>query len=188
MKFLTDIRRFPFVIISLIILNLILVSCENKIDFIPKSDFVTLPSLTVKDFETIYLDSGRRQIVLSAPLLEKYDNKDFPHSDFRKGIKVLVYEGKPEPEASATAKYARYTDSNKLWELKDSVVVINKDKDKLETEVLYWDETKDLIYTDRFVKITSTDQIIQGFGFESDARLTKQKIKKVTATITIAAK
>ncbi len=48
--------------------------------------------------------------------------------------------------------------------------------------------TKDLIYTDRFVKITSTDQIIQGFGFESDARLTKQKIKKVTATITIAAK
>ena len=58
-----------------------------------------------------------------------------------------------------------------------------KGNDKLETEVLYWDELKDLIYSDRFVKITNEDQIVMGTGFESDPRLNKRKIKKVSATI-----
>ena len=53
-----------------------------------------------------------------------------------------------------------------------------KEGDKLETEILFWNQNNDLIYTDRFVKITNEDEIIQGTGFESDSRLTKRKIKK----------
>ena len=44
-------------------------------------------------------------------------------------------------------------------------------------------EPKDLIYSDRFVKITNEDQIVMGTGFESDPRLIRRKIKKVSATI-----
>jgi LPS export ABC transporter protein LptC len=170
-------------LITLVILTGIVLSCENKIDLIPKSDFITLPSLTVKNFETVYTDSGRIQLTISGPIAEQYDTKDNPHADFSSGIKVQYYDGKTEPQGHVTAKYARYTKTDNLWELRDSVVVVNQTNDKLETEVLFWNQEKDLIYTDRFVKITNEDQIIQGFGFESDAKLIKRKIKKVTATI-----
>jgi LPS export ABC transporter protein LptC len=158
-------------------------SCENKVDLIPKSDLLTLPSLTVKDFETVYTDSGRLELVMSAPLMEQYNNAESPYYEFRSGIKVIFYDGRKDPAGSVTAKYAKYTKSNSLWELKDSVVVVNEGNDKLETEVLYWDEPKNLIYSDRFVKITNEDQIVMGTGFESDPRLNKRKIKKVSATI-----
>ena len=72
-----------------------------------------------------------------------------------------------------------------LWELQDSVVAINENKEKLETELLFWDQKKNIIYTDRFVKITTEDQIIQGYGLESDPRLSKRRIKNLSATIYI---
>jgi len=64
-------------------------------------------------------------------------------------------------------------------------VAFNEAGEKLETELLFWDQRKDLIYTDRFVKITTEDQIIQGYGLESDPRLTRRKIKNLSATIYI---
>jgi LPS export ABC transporter protein LptC len=167
----------------IILVILIALSCENKIDLIPKSDLLTLPSLTVKDFQTIYTDSGRLKLIMTSALMEQYDNTKSPYYEFRSGIKVLFYDGHKEPGASVTAKYAKYTKSDNLWELKDSVVVINEGNDKLETEVLYWDQTKNLIYSDRFVKITNESQIVLGTGFESDPHLNKRKIKKVSATI-----
>ena len=170
-------------LLVLLSISMLIFSCENKIDVIPKSDLLTLPTLTVKDFETVYTDSGRLQLVMSSPLMEEYDNKETPYYEFKSGIKVTFYDGKEIPTGYVTSKYAKYTKSNSLWELRDSVVVVNAGNDKLETEVLYWDETKNLIYSDRFVKITNEDQIVLGTGFESDPRLNKRKIKKVSATI-----
>jgi LPS export ABC transporter protein LptC len=115
--------------------------------------------------------------------MEEHKNAEIPNTEFRLGIRVVFYDGKTDPVAKINSKYANYTKPDNLWELKDSVVVINEGKDKLETEVLYWDQQRDLIYTDRFVKITNEDQIVMGTGFESDARLVKRKIKKVSATI-----
>jgi len=170
-------------ILFTIALPLLVFSCENKIDFVPKSDLLNLPSLTVKKFETFYTDSGRLQLTMTAPLMEQFNNNESPYYEFRSGILVTFYEGKKEPAGTVSAKYAKYTKSDNLWELKDSVVVINAGKDKLETEVLYWDQPKNLIYSDRFVKITNEDQIVMGTGFESDPQLNKRKIKKVSATI-----
>jgi LPS export ABC transporter protein LptC len=177
-RYLTTLKVF-----FLAILSVILFSCENKTDFIQKADFVTLPSLSAKNFETNYIDSGKLQLVLSSPLLEQYDNNDAPYFEFREGIRVDFYDGKKEVQGYVTAKYAKNTKKDNLWELRDSVVVVNQANDKLETELLFWDQGKDLIYTDRFVKITNADEIIQGFGLESDAKLTHRRIKRVTATI-----
>jgi lipopolysaccharide export system protein LptC len=54
---------------------------------------------------------------------------------------------------------------------------------KLETELLYWDRVKDLVYTERFVKITREDEIIMGTGFESNSRFDSYTLKNTSATI-----
>jgi LPS export ABC transporter protein LptC len=132
-------------------------------------------------------DSGRIEVKLTAPLMEQWENVDDPYWEFRKGLRVEYYDKDTIPHGNVTAKYGKYDVKSDTWILKDSVVVINEDDDKLETELLNWDRKKDLIYTDRFVKLTriKTEEIIQGFGFESDSHLRRQKIKKVSAIIYI---
>ncbi len=172
-----------FVILLTLLLGI--ESCEKKTITYDKIDILSLPSLTARNFTTTYTDSGKLQLVLSAPLMESYDKEEDPFSEFREGLDVKFYDGHKEPVASVTAKYARYTTSKSLWELRDSVVAINEAGEKLETEILFWDQKKALIYTDRFVKITTQDQIIQGYGLESDPRLSKRRIKNLSATIYI---
>jgi LPS export ABC transporter protein LptC len=120
---------------------------------------------------------------MSSPLVERFTNAETPHTEFRFGIKVLFYDGNKEPVGSLTSKYAKQIESKKLWELRDSVVGINEKKEKLETELLFWDQDKDLVYTDRFVRITGEDQIVMGTGLVSNSRFTVYTIKKVSATI-----
>ncbi len=152
-------------------------------DTIKNFDILSLPSVTVKNDTTVYDDSGKVQLLMIAPLVESYDKVAEPYSEFKSGIRVEFYDGHEKPVGDVTARYAKYIPKKKLWELRDSVVVINEANNKLETEQLFWDEGKDLIYTDRFVRITNEDQVVTGFGFESDTRLTKQKIINYTATI-----
>jgi LPS export ABC transporter protein LptC len=176
-------REKSKIITILVFILLLAVSCDKKNENLPSIDILTLPSLTDKDLETIYTDSGFVQLILNAPLMESYSRASESYTEFRKGIKVSFYDGHTEPVAYVTAKYAKYTDDKNLWELKDSVQAVNEAGEKLETELLYWDQKKELIYTDRFVKITTEDQIIQGYGLESDPRLSKRKIKNLSATM-----
>lgn len=160
-----------------------LVSCETKVETIKKSEILSLPSMTNRDIITVYSDSGRVQLIMRAPLIETYSNNETPYSEFREGISVVFFEGKKDSSGYATAKYARYTDKKNLWELRDSVVILNGSSDRLETEQLFWDQEKDLIYTDRFVKIINEDQTLMGTGFESDIKLNKRKIKSPSGPI-----
>ncbi len=164
-------------------LLILMFACENKIETIRKSDIESMPSLTVRDFETVYSDSARIVFVMRSPLLERYTDRKPQYSEFRKGINVAFHDGHPEPIASLNSKYARYLEEKKLWELKDSVTAINEKGETLETELLYWDQEKDLVYTDRFVRITSEDQIVMGTGLEANSRFTRWKIRNVSATI-----
>lgn len=175
--------NFRSSISAIIFITSILASCESGTDIIPTADFLAYPTVTVRQSQTIFADSGKIELILSFPIMEQYDDKDAPYFEFRSGIRVDFYDKDTIPQGSATAKYAKYTENNSTWELKDSVVVINENNDKLETELLNWDRKKDFIYTDRFVKITTIDMIVQGFGFESDSHLNNRKIKKVSAEI-----
>lgn len=177
--------KFNILIIFLIFAAFTSFSCESKIEMIPKSDILLYPTSSGKDIETVLTDSGKIKLILTAPLVERYDVKEGPYTEFTKGIKVIIYEGKEVPSGFITSKYAKYTNDDDTWVLKDSVIVINENNDKLETELLNWDQKKDFIYTDRFVKITTNTLIMQGFGFESDSHLNHRRIKKVSAEITL---
>lgn len=178
-----NIKRLIFLITAGV---LILSSCRKKAGLVFRDDIQNLPSATARDFETIFTDSGKLQLILKAPLLEQHNNADIPYTEFRFGINVIFYEGSSEPTAKVAAKYAKYTEARALWELRDSVVAVNSENDMVETELLYWDQGKNLFYTDRFVKITDQDQVTMGTGFEYDPRKETRKIKNVTATFYVS--
>lgn len=168
---------------SFSLLGGILLSCDNnKLEIIENTDIRTLPSMTIKGYVTIYNDSGKLNMEMSAPLMEQYSEADPSYTEFKEGLEFVYYDNKDEPATTVSAKYAKLIDSKNLWELRDSVVIYSDNGTKLETEQLFWEQsaTVDRIYTDRFAKITDEDKIITVYGFESDSRLIKRKFKKIT--------
>ena len=179
-------RRYVRIISAVLLTGTVfLLSCEKKREVLKELTIKELPSLSARNIETMYSDSGKVTLVVRSPLINQYTGGDEPHTLFPEGLTVLFYDKKTEPQASISSKYARYTEKDKLWELRDSVVAVNTEGDILETELLFWSEPRESVWSDRFVRITGKDQIIMGTGFESDPRLTKWKIKNVSATIYI---
>jgi LPS export ABC transporter protein LptC len=161
----------------------LLSSCEKKELVVKDLQIKDLPTLSATNVETMYSDSGKVTMLLRTPRIEQFSSLDKPYTLFPEGLKVFFYNKQSEPQASIASKYARYTDEDELWELRDSVVAISSEGEILETELLFWNEPKDRIWSDRFVRFTQGDQIIMGTGFESDTRFSNWTIKNVTGTI-----
>jgi len=165
--------------------TVLLSSCEKRDLVVKDLQIKEMPSLSARDLETMYTDSGKVTLMVRTPLVQQFTSKEDPYTLFPEGLTVLFYEMKSEPQASITSRYARYTEKDDVWELRDSVVAVNSEGDILETELLYWSEPRERIWSDRFVRFTHNDQIIMGTGFESDTRFTNWSIRNVTGTIYI---
>jgi LPS export ABC transporter protein LptC len=87
---------------------------------------------------------------------------------------------------SITADYAKQFIAEDKWEAKNNVIATNAQGDTLKTEHLIWEEKKEIIYTEEFVKIIRADQIITGIGFTSDQKLQNWKIKNPKGTIYVS--
>jgi LPS export ABC transporter protein LptC len=179
--------RYSLLFIAVLLTGTALLSsCEkSRKEIVNDLQIKDMPALSARDFETMYSDSGKVTMVMRAPLVMQYTGDDNPHTEFPEGLTLLFYDKTTVPQASLASHYARYDEKAEQWELRDSVVVVSEKGEILETELLYWNEARDIVWSDRFVKITGKDEIIMGTGFESDPRLTRWTIKNVSATIYI---
>jgi LPS export ABC transporter protein LptC len=135
-----------------------LFSCENDIDFVKSyPDPVKAPDLSLTNMETLYSDSGKLKVRMVAPLLNKYETEQKNFSEFPKGIHVYFYNDSLNVKAEISAKYAIYYEKTKLWEARNDVIVINTKGDRLNTEQLFWDSNKKIIYTKKYCRVTKPD-------------------------------
>ncbi len=143
----------------------------------------TLPSQTISNLTTIYMDTGRVQMIVKAPLVNNYSEKEEPVMVFPRGIHVDFYDDSGKIETQLQAGNAIYYQKKDLWEARDSVVAENSTGERLDAEILYWDVIKKKIYSNKFVKITTPDEIIFGEGFESDQAFNDWNISHVKGTV-----
>ena len=160
-------------------------SCDKKEITVKDLMIKGLPTLSARNVETMYSDSGKVTMVVQTPLIQQYSSEENPYTLFPEGLTVLFYDRTDVPQASITSHYARYTEKDDVWELRDSVVAVSNKGEVLETELLFWSQPRDRIWSDRFVRFTHNDQIVMGTGFDSDSRFSNWTIKNVTGTIYI---
>ncbi len=158
--------------------------CENNIEQI-KAFYSSenLPILEATNFETLFTDSGQIRYSLKAPRLLRFEDEGRDYIEFPDGMKLVKYDEHNAVISSISADYARQFVSEDKWEAKNNVVATNAQGDTLKTEHLIWEEKKEIIYTEEFVKIIRADQIITGIGFTSDQKLQNWKIKNPKGTI-----
>lgn len=173
-------------IAALVAMLFLFSSCVNEVkDVRTLTKSERIPMEVQKDLHLEFTDSTYKKMELRAPLAESYPTLEEPQREFRKGIDVMFFDDYGIQDSRLTAEYALQMINKDIWEARGNVVVLNKKGEQLNTEKLFWDSKKEIIYTDEFVKITTPEEVIMGEGFKADQNFSEYEIYKVTGTINI---
>lgn len=155
-----------------------LFACKNEMSEVAAINFVdSLPDVTANDVEFTYSDSAKVQVRLMSPHMQSWESEDEPYTLFPQGFKVDFFDSLLNITTTITAEYGIHYREKGIMEARNNVVVTNFETgERLNTEELIWDEKKKLIFSNKFVKITSEDGVIYGDGLEADQDFSKRKI------------
>ena len=156
---------------------------KNLAEAIAEND--TVPSMKSLGVTTLISDSGITRYKIVAEEWIIHDKKKIPYWAFEKGVYLEKFDTLFHIDASIKADTAYYYEKKKLWELKGNVQILSQRGDKFQTELLFWDEKKEKVYSDKFIQIEQEDKVIKGYGFESNQDLTEYEIKNTTGVFTV---
>ena len=103
----------------------------------------------------------------------------------QKGVYLEKFDSLFHIDASIKADTAYYYEKKKLWELRSNVHIRSQRGDKFDTDLLFWDEKQERVYSDKFIRIEQEDKIITGYGFESNQQMTEYQIYNNTGIFTV---
>ena len=152
----------------------IVYSCKGKLAEADALDLNDTPVQIVNDMFIVQSKNSNMEMRAEAPLMKKYENDSLSYELFPEGFFVFGYDenGNLETEIVAdNARHMKYEDGRESWEAFGNVVVKNLiNQEVMETDTLYWDQEKELLYTHCHVQLYSPKGFLQGYGMESDQR------------------
>lgn len=145
----------------------------------------SLPSMKTLGVTTLVSDSGITRYKIITEEWEIYDKKNPPYWAFEKGVYLEKFDSLFHIDASIKADTAYYYEKKKLWELRGNVHIRSQRGDKFDTDLLFWDEKQEKVYSDKFISIEQEDKVITGYGFESNQQMTEYQIYDNTGVFTV---
>lgn len=85
-----------------------------------------------------------------------------------------------------TCDSAYYDEEKALWSLNGMVTITNAEGGKIETNQMYWDRKANKYYSESFIRMQSQDKLLEGYGYESNDKMTKYTVRKVQAIIPVS--
>ena len=179
-------RRLPhiaFVIIAL----LAYASCkDNSTSMVSHAtDPEVVPTMTTSDVQTVISDSGHTRYRIAAPLWNMYEEAREPHWTFPQGITCEELGDSYETMSTIQCDSAYFDKLHSLWTLSGNVRITNQSGDVVLTDELMWDQHAHRLYSDAFIHIEKQGRIIEGYGYESNERLTTYQLRDVEAIFPI---
>ena len=164
---------------------ILLFSCEAPKPVEEEVSYEGVMTEYSENLSIIQSENGHKSYHFQTPLMEGYSMAHDPYREFRKGIKIVMYDkdSLSSESATLTANYAICYEDRKLWEVKGDVVAVNKDGRRLYTSQLFWNQATHRVYSNVDSKIVSADEVYHCEGFESDEQMkewTYRKLKGVT--------
>ncbi len=139
----------------------VLFSCENS-----ESEISALNKKSVQKDVGIKIESflsqeGQVKARLTAPTMLRVA-ADTPYLEFPKSLHVDFYNPDQTVGSYLDSRYGKYFESLAKIYLKDSITVIRNNGDTLFCKDLWWDQNKQLFYTDLPVLLKAPDKYIPG--------------------------
>ena len=155
-----------------------LLSCNREKKEMVDIAFDREQTFTMKatDVSTLVSDSGITRYKMETREWLFFEEASEPYQFFPEKVHMEKFDTLFQVEASIDADTAYFYTRKKLWKLVGNVNVKNLKGEHFETPLLYWDQNKEKIYSDCFIRITKGDFVNTGTGFESNEMLTKYTI------------
>lgn len=162
---------------------LMLAGCDKKASTGPRLVY-TGPLMETTNVLTLFSDSAKLKLKLTAPLEQQFENGDIV---YKKGVKVVFYlaDGKTV-ENTLTANYGKYEKAKNLYIMRGDVWVVNVVKEqKMFTQELFFDKGRQQIYTDSAmdVKVETPTETLLGHGLTANQNFSRYRIMHPTGFI-----
>lgn len=164
--------------------GLLLPACENSQEELAALSKTRIAVEEAKSIESYLSQGGKMKAKLTAPVMNRYQ-ADSPYIEFPRSLHVDFYNDSLQVQSELFSKYGRYRETEQKVFLRDSVLVFNNRKDTLKCEELWWDQNKEMFYTDKDVEIHQPDKIIYGKGLEADQSFNWYLIKQITGQVMV---
>ncbi len=150
-------------------------SCKSKLSTVEKLNLSEVPLQTVDSMYMLQTKNGKIEMRVVTTTMKHYDNDSLSSDYFPDGIWVYAYTDDEVLESTIVADEASHiknkTTKDEIWKAFGNVVVKNIVKQQtMESDTIYWDQTKKEIYTDCYVRLYSPEGLMQGYGMRSDER------------------
>lgn len=161
-----------------VVVLIFLTSCQEKQFNAPAIECRdSLAVMSTYGVSTLISDSGRISYKIDAEEWFVFDKRQPPYWAFEKGVYLEKYDHELNIEATIQCDTAYYYSEQKLWKLIGNVDIRNPKDERFFTDLMYWDQEKELIYSDAYIKIEQEDQVTEGVGFSSKQSMTVWEIK-----------
>ena len=168
------------IVLGAMVMLLLFSSCSGKKkelgDAITERDSMAV--MDNRGVTTLVSDSGVTRYRINTEEWLVFDRKNPPYWAFEKGVYLEKFDSIFQVEASIKADTAYFFNKEELWKLMGNVHIQNLKGEQFDTELLYWDQRAQRIYSDEFIRIEQPDRIITGHGFESNQQMTVYTIRK----------
>ena len=144
----------------------------------------SLPDMSTLGVTSLVSDSGmiRYKIITEEWLV--YASREPSFWAFEKGIYLEKFDTLFNIDASIKADTAYFYEPTKIWELRGNVEIQNQRGDKFNTSQMFWNQNKEEIYSDKYIRIEQADkQILTGVGFKSHQDMTSYQINKAEGVV-----
>ena len=144
-----------------------------------------VPTMSTTDVQTVISDSGHTRYRIVAPLWNMFEEAKHPNWTFPKGVTCEELDNKYNTVTTLKCDSAYFDKENALWTLTGNVRITNVNGDVILTDELMWDQQAHKMYSEAFIHIEKQGRIIEGYGYESNERLTTYTLRQVEAIFPI---
>jgi LPS export ABC transporter protein LptC len=151
-------------------LALVFAACEGKVT--PPASSMNgkaIPSQEGWNSQVTFTDSGRTRAILQAGHVQMLEEKHQTIMD--SGVTVDFYSLAGAKTSTLTSNVAVVEDQTNNMTARGNVRAVGENGSVVTTELLMWDSARKKLHSDQFVRITSTTEVLQGYGFEADQDL-----------------
>jgi LPS export ABC transporter protein LptC len=175
-------------ILLLLLLLIFSISCDDE-KIKPKINFTideeNMPIQQSWNSKILFTENGILKGILYTDYLEAFKK---PKEKLLTKVRVEFFNSKGIKTSQLTSKRGRIDDLTQDMYAIDSVVAINDSANvKLETDELMWRKKDQKIVSEKFVRITTETEVIEGYGLVSDQHIQNYVIKNVTYQTTTEA-
>jgi len=166
---------------GILVFALFIISCSNEQNTLEEMEGYQGPFQEAQNIRTFYSDSAKVRLMIEAAEFLRYENGN---EEYPKGIYIEFYETDGSISSVLSAKQAFYDKKKHLYRAVNDVVLENQvERQKLNTEELFWDPNEEQVYTEKFVVIETDDDVIHGEGLEAKQNFSEWKILNVTGEL-----